>query len=484
MKIGQTSAVLFVSKLVGSALGFVSTLYMARVLGAEIMGIYALVMSVVGWLVILSRPGIGNAMIKRISEGEQQGEYLSASIIWIVTLMLLTLALIFLSQSLIGNYINEFESYVSFPVIWFVVVILIIDLFYRTEMTTLVALRKVHINGLLRAVRTGLRSFIQILLVIFGFGLFGMLMGYILSTIFIGLLGLYWIDLRPSRPTKSHFKSLFDYFKFSWLGGLKTRAFNETDIILLGVFVPTSLVGVYSVAWSLAVFLGLFSKSISLTLFPEISNKSVQETKQAIPELVDDSISYAGLIAIPGLVGGFMLGERLLRLYGDDFTSGATVLVLLILSIVFHSYQNQLMNALNALDRPDLTFRINAIFITLNIVLNIILIWQFGFVGAAVATSISACLSMLMAYYTLSRLIRFGSFMEETIRQVVAAVLMGVAVWAILEIIERNDLLNHNFTVIVLLVTTGSIIYFTILLGISEKFRETVDRNLRSELPI
>jgi O-antigen/teichoic acid export membrane protein len=47
MNLGQTSVVYFVSKLLGSVLGFVATIYFARVLGAEVLGQYALVLALI-----------------------------------------------------------------------------------------------------------------------------------------------------------------------------------------------------------------------------------------------------------------------------------------------------------------------------------------------------------------------------------------------------------------------------------------------------
>lgn len=57
---------------------------------------------------------------------------------------------------------------------------------------------------------------------------------------------------------------------------------------------------------------------------------------------------------IPGLVGDVILATRILRIYGDAFTQGH-VLVMLIVANLIVSYQNQLLNALGAIDRPDLS---------------------------------------------------------------------------------------------------------------------------------
>ena len=478
MKLGQTSVVVFLSKFVGSALGFVATLYFARELGAEVIGIYALVMTVVGWLILVAELGIGEALIKRISEGEQKGAYLTAAIVWVLSLAaVISIATIF-GQPLLESYISAFDQYVAISVIWFIVAIIFIKLFYGTVFRLLKGERKVHIAGLLNPIQVGGQSLIQIGLVFLGYGLLGMLVGSILGGILVGLLGLVWVTTRPSRPRKHHFRSLFDYAKFSWLGKFKHRAFNEIDILLLGVFVPTALVGVYSVVWSLSKFVQLFGSAIKSAMFPEISYTSSQDSDQAAAGMVEDSLAYTGLIAIPGLVGGVILSDRLLQLYGEEFVEGTTVLGLLILAVLIFSYQKQLMGGLNGLDRPDLAFRVNAVFIALNASLNLVLIWQYGIEGAAVASVFSTAVSFVLAYYMLSQMISFDFPYAQIARQWTAALAMGAIVFGGRQIIETTGLIGHNAIIVAVLVGLGAGVYFLILFAISTEFRKTVGRNL------
>jgi O-antigen/teichoic acid export membrane protein len=483
MKIGQTSIIVFLSKLLGSALGFIATLYFARELGAEVLGVYALVMTVVLWLILLADLGIGKAMVKRISENEEPGEYLTAAVVWISLLAtLLSVGAIF-AQPVLESYIGDFDQYVALSVVWFVVGLVFALLLYKTTLKILKGERKVHIVGLLDPVKIGGRSIIQIGLVVLGFGLLGMLAGAIVGITFAGAIGLLWVTIRPARPAKRHFRSLYDYAKFSWLGNLKSRAFNEVDILLLGVFVPTSLVGVYSVAWSLSKFLDLFGTAIRSTLFPELSRTSAQESKQAAAGMVEDALAYTGLIAIPGLVGGILLGDRLLMLYGEEFTDGSAVLGLLILAVLIFSYQKQLMGGLNGLDRPDLAFRVNVAFILLNAGLNLGLIRLYGIEGAAVATVLSTTISLGLAYYMLSQLITFQLPYGELSRQVVAALAMGVAVFWARKFLSSTGMVNNNAIIVVSLVGLGAGVYFLTLLVISTEFRATVDRNLPVDVP-
>lgn len=478
MKLGQTSLIVFLSKLVGSVIGFLATLYFARELGAEVIGIYALVMTVVGWLIVVPTRGFGHALTKRVSEAEEQGAYLSAGVVWILALAVATSFAVILAEPLLQAYMAEFNRYIVVSVVWFVVAAIFIKLFYKTTYSTLRGEQKVHISGLLTPVQKGGQGFIQIALVFLGYGLLGMLVGYIVGGIIVGLIGLVWVSSRPRRPKRRHFRSLFDYAKFSWLGGLESRAFKEADILILGAFVPTALVGVYSIAWTLSNFLDLFSNAVKGAVFPEISQISAQDSSQATAGMIDGALAYTGLIAIPGLVGGLILGERILRIYGEEFVEGTSVLGLLILAVLLYSYQQQLLNAINGLDRPNIAFRINAVFVALNVSLNLVLIWQFGIEGAAVATALSATVALGLAYRALFNLITFHIPYGEIARQWAAALVMGAIVWGGLEAIETTEVVTNNAIIVVGLVTVGAGVYFCALLVVSQRFRKTIGQNV------
>lgn len=484
MKIGQTSIIVFVSKVVASAVGFLTTLYFARVLGAEILGIYALVMTVVGWSTLVANFGISQAASKRISESDEEGAYLAAALVLLGLLLVLTSVTLLLLKPVLETYITDFSDYVTTSVVWFVILLLAASLFIHIVKHTLRGQQTVHISGLIEATNVGLYSLIQFVLVLLSFGLLGMLVGYLVGGLIAATAGVLWFRVRPTLPEKRHFRSLFEYARYSWLSGLKAKTFNQVDILILGIFVPSALVGVYSIAWSIAKFLDLFGAAVRETMFPEISQLSAEESKQAAAGLITDSLAYTGLIAIPGLVGGSVLAERLLRLYGDEFVRGTAIFGLLILAVLVYSYLKQLMNGLNAIDRPDLAFRVNITFILTNSVLNFVLIWAYGIEGAAVATVVSTVIALLLAYYLLSQLISFGIPVAALLRQAAAATVMGGVVFALLTVLDTTAIITNNAVIVVGLSGTGAMLYFVTLLAISTDFRETVDRNSPVDIPL
>jgi O-antigen/teichoic acid export membrane protein len=471
MRIGQTSLVFFISKIVGSILGFVATIYFARELGAGVLGTYSLVLAVVAWIGIAGTAGITGAVGKRMSEREDQSEYFTAGLLSLIVTFSIVGTLVYAFAGVLTAYIGE-------PLVNLVVLLILLRLLDTLIKGGLVGTDRVHIMGVLIPVRMLFRSVSQIGLVFLGYRLVGMLVGNALGFFLAALIGVWYLPISLTLPSKRHFQSLFSYAKFSWLASVENRVFGWIDISVLGLFVASGLIGIYSVSWTISTFFLSFSVAVSNAIFPQISNLSANQDEEAVASILTDALRYAGLILIPGVVGGFLLNQRILRIYGPEFQQGGTVLVVLLLSVLLRSYYNQMVTTFNAMDRADITFRINGVFIAANVMLNLALVYAFGWIGAAVATALSTGAGVVFASYYLRRLVTFEVPYADIGRQLLAAGIMGGTIVGLLWIERWYVNLQHNFALVLLLVSLGAGIYFVSLLYLSKHFRTTVSNNL------
>ena len=478
MRIGQTSFVVFGSTLLSSVFGFVATVYFARVLGPEVYGIYAIIVAVTAWLKLFGDLGISNAVTKRISEGAEQGAYMAAGGLLLATFAFVVTIGLVLGQEFINSYISDWEAYVEFSVVWFIIGLLLAWLAATFVLQVLHGQNLVHIAGMLEPVKTGLRSALQLGLVFLGFHLAGMIIGYIIGVTIAAIIGTLFVTIKLQRPRRRHIVSLYDYAKYSWLGGLKSRTYQDVDIIILAALVPIALVGIYAIAWSFIKLLKLFGKAVSSAVFPEISYLSTQESLDATSGFIEDAITYGGFIAIPGAIGGTLLAERLLLIHGPEYVPGTEVLWLMLFGVIFWAYMRQCLNALNALDRPDLSFRVNLIFVASNVILNILLILEFGWVGAAIASLLSTCCGFLIAYAFLKRIVDIRFPLREVGNQATAAVVMGAVILPVDQILRSTEILPFNVVGLLLLVPLGATIYIVTVFALSPSFRTIIERNL------
>jgi len=472
MRLGQTSIIYVISKFVASIIGFFGTIYFTRTLGEEIYGFYAITLALISWFGIVKSVGLSKAMIKRISEDQEPDAFLMAGVIikGILTIPVVLSVVVFQDQ---------INAYVGQPVAEFVVLLFVVSIVSGIVSASLKGRNLVHIYAPLSTAKKGTKTMFMIAFVYVGWELSGMFLGKALGTALITVVGLWFVKPSLVMPRWRHITSLFDFAKFSWLGSLRKKMYRDMDILVLGLFVPSGLTGVYAITYALTEFLDIFGTAIKNTLFPELSKRATADDYDMIRTLTNDSLSYAGLFLIPGIVGGTILGDRLMRIYGDGFEIGSQILPILLVGILVYSYNKQLLNTLNGIDRPNLAFRANLMFVVSNLILNVALVYTIGWVGAAIATATSAGIGLIFAFHYTRRHVAFTIPFNEIARQWSAALVMGLIVYAARRFGEANWawITDYNTVFVVGLVGLGAVVYFIVLLGISTEFRMTVINN-------
>lgn len=464
MKLGRKTTLTFLAEVVTTVVGFAATLYFARVLGDEILGTYFLVIAVVLWLKAVSGVSVETAVEKRISEGSDPPAYFTTG--------LAIEALVFIcAAALMIAFRERMRSYVDVPVVA-ILAILLLTLVFSYLGSVLQGNQRVHVSGLLQTLDRMVRAAVQVALVVAGYKLTGLLVGHAVGVAVAGVVAAVIVSIRFGRPERAHFENLFSYAKYSWLGGIRSRTFASVDTLVLGLFVSTGFIGVYEIAWNIASVLVIFSTAIVRVMFPTIS--AAEDDVDRVAELIEDAMAFTGLFVIPGLIGAVILGREILGIYGPAFQKGALVLVIHTVARLVQSYSDQFTSALMAIDRPDLSFRINVVFVAVNVALNFGLIATVGWVGAAVATAISATVAFVLSFRTLRGLVRFRVPTREIGNQVLASLGMGAVV------VAGDWYLEDTIAATVALVGVGATIYLVALLTFSPRFRKTVARNLYS----
>lgn len=465
MRYGRTSMVNFLSRIVMSLAGFIATIALTNTLGQERYGTYVVVVSVLAWVAVAGDLGITAAVKKRVSESTG-GNYVFAGII----VQLGLYAAVSVCLWILRPYLNAF---MEIEATWILIVLLGARLMANFVQSVLDGQHLVHVSSLLTPAEWTSRSLVQVALVLSGAGLSGAFAGYVAGAVVGILLGAYFVSISFSLPSRRDFGQLRSYAQFSWLASIKGRTFLSMDTLILAIFVSNSVIAVYEIAWNLASLFAIFGSSIRRTLFPEISELSSESgINDEITELLRVSLAYSGLFIIPGLIGGALIGDIVLQVYGSGFDTGYYILLILTFARLLYGYQGQFLTMLDAINRPDLTFRINVAFVAVNLVLNILLTWRYGWYGAAAATTTSAALGLTLGYYYTSRVMDVVVPLAEIGKQWIAAGVMVVIVYPL------RTVVGESLPVVTVLVGIGAGVYFFTLLMLSEEFRTTVQNNL------
>lgn len=381
MSIARTVFSRSILRIAGSLLRVVVTAYIAVFLGAATLGAYALYRTVVLFFSILTDLGIQQAIIKRISGREDQDEFFTAFLIVSLVLLAGTLWLLFLTRDIMAAYLGRDLFSLVF-----------LGLLGQTGVgvvnSTLIGENEIQTLSVLEFVQKSVMSVLQIILTAsVGLELRGLIWGEIIGFTFIVSAGAVIISETLTKPERHHFTELFDFSRYAWLTPISQRVRAKMDVVILGLFVPTMIVGVYELVWVVSSIFSYVPQALQTTLFPEVSERSAAEKR--IEELIGKSIEYSWVLVIPGVFGALIVGEQLLGSFGSVYQQGYITLVVLLGARVAMSTYDILTSYYSGINRPEVTFVGTLSVITANLIGNVVFVALFGLVGAAIATGLA-----------------------------------------------------------------------------------------------
>ncbi|WP_254280366.1 polysaccharide biosynthesis C-terminal domain-containing protein [Haloarcula marina] len=472
MRLGKTTLLHFGSQVVVSGAGFAVTWVISYLLGEEVLGQYAVIVGIgFFWLAIPIR-AVGNAVRKRISEGRDPEGYLGAGVVLNALVGVVLASAVLLGGELVAR-VSPNPSQTFFQILvqynLELAALVVSTVAYSTVAAGLEGQKRVAWAGWLQAFERITRSTAQVALVVLSFGVSALVASHAAALAVAAVVGLLTSELRPSVPTREEIRELVSYARYAWMSTLRSNVFGWMDTIVLSFFVGAGLIGIYEAAWGIASLLGMVSLSIRRTLFPEVSDLSEQGDYDYIRHILEEGLLFSGVFVIPGLAGALVIGERVLQFYRPSFGIGQPILVVLVLAYAADVYASQFLNVINAVDEPRAAYRVNVAFIATNLTLNVLLVWQFGWIGAAIATATASALRAVLGYRTLTRLIGRPSLpLREVGIEVVAAALMTAVV------VFARPIVPFRRSGTLMLVGIGAVVYVGALVGLSGRVREKV----------
>jgi len=290
------------------------------------------------------------------------------------------------------------------------------------------------------------------------------------------LIEFRFLDLRLVRFRWQHIKSLsvFSFWLFLTSGGV--LVFSQADTVLIGYFMENADVGVYRVVLQLTAVATFTTYALRTTLWPRVSQWGKRGETGLVEHSLSRAFTYSLILAVPVLTGGVILGDRLLYFfYGAGFALGYTTLVILLAVQVVNVFQYFFTMYLDALDFPKESFKVTAVGVGANIVLNIALIPLIGILGAAIATLVTMTLNAILARRALSRLITIRLERRSLLSIIKASAAMGVVVGAYRLLVPLSSV-----WVTLLAVAIGAGVYAVLILRFDREICTELQEILKS----
>lgn len=206
-----------------------------------------------------------------------------------------------------------------------------------------------------------------------------------------------------------------------------TTIYFKIDQPLLWALRPHAEAGWYGFAYKPFESLLFIPQSMLAVVFPVMS-VYYHQAKERLQPTIDLFFKALVLLGWPLTVGTVVLAHGLngmLHLYPQS----EPALRILAFGIVFMFASNTFIAALNAIDRQVLFTWAAAISMVVNVVLNVVLIPFYGYIGAAWATVATEVVLLSAAYVLVSRELYRAPLHRLAWKPLVAGVAMGAALW-------------------------------------------------------
>lgn len=379
---------LFLERLLRIAISFVVTIYVVRYLGPKDFGLYSYILSFSWLFASLSSLGLESITTREIVKNPAKKDEINGSVFFlrlvgsVVTIFLTGLTLIIIGEEtytailiLIASGSFIFQSFS------------VIEYYFRGTVEAKYNTYALSASVILSSALKILFIFLKAPLIYF---VFAVVFEYI--ALAAGLVLVYYSKKFSIFHWKYSKNLAISLFNDSWplaLSGIVVMVYMKIDQVLIKNMMSEEAVGFYAAAVRICEAWYFIPVTLCNAIFPAIVNaKNVSEEfyNNRMQKLYDLLAWLAIGIAIPVTLFSNQIIELL---FGNEFSQSAPVLTIYIWAgvAVFLGVASSQYLINENLTR--LAFSRNVVGMIINILLNLILIPNYGIIGSAVATFIS-----------------------------------------------------------------------------------------------
>lgn len=481
----QTSGVM-TSRVIGMAIGLASNVIFARVLGAELLGVYVLASTTLLFLSLVASFGMGHTFVRFIPVSLSRGDEPGAAGVF-----RLGARAVFASSVIFGVLLFALRNVVAGPIFKEPLLLPILPI---VAIGTVGATFQLVFGQTLRALkRTAQESFclevvnkttkLAIFLALVGFGLRLTGVAAALVAAYFVAAGAMLFLIGRHAPFLTHGPSTLPgpgreiaaFSSMMLFVGFMNYSLSISDRVMLGILGTSGDVGIYNTAFLISNVLALVFMGFNSSFAPIISELHHNGKRLELRSLYSSLTRTILIIILPAFCWIIGFGDDLLRVFGDEFVGGYAALVILGVSVVVRCAVGT-VGTLLVMSGHQRFNAVNIVIVTaMNVGLNLLLIPRYGLLGAAVATAVSVSLIDAVGLIEVRLLLKIHPYRRIFLKLLVAA----------LAALAGNLLLRWStpelpvFAILGILVATYAVFAGLLaLLGLERDDRLIIDRAL------
>jgi O-antigen/teichoic acid export membrane protein len=426
-KIARNTSVMMFAQLSGRFLTLFYVAALARYVGKVGIGQISTATTVNGILVLIVGPGLSTLLTRDVaSDFNKAGTYLTNTFF-----LRLLLGLPFL---IIVGIVSHVAGYPpdTIAIIYVYTAVYLIDALTEIVAATFQAYEHMEYVGGSEIARNLINVILSLIGIYLQWSLLAIALMSVVAVvcklgILLAILSARFVRPRISLDFNLSKALLFSSAPFGVLLILHTgRSLFGTFIISL--YYPAEVVGIYSAATFLIIVLQMIPGSFSKAIFPNFSSLHVHAPAD-LRRFYQICYKYLLVIGFPLGLGTMMVGDKAIMLiYGEEFASSAPVIRILGLFLfTIVGYSNGPL--LNATGRQTFFAWTEGTAIGMNILLSILLVPEWGPIGAAMALVASGIGTFFVHSTACHRQLDLSLPWRTMGKTLLATLAMGIAIY-------------------------------------------------------
>jgi O-antigen/teichoic acid export membrane protein len=423
-EMGKASATGSFQLLIGVAMSTiimaVGTIILGRLMTTEEYGLYGIVLIPLTTINLFRDWGINSAIIKYIAslrasqKGEEIYDIITAGLVFDVAS---GIALSFFSLAL-ATFIAStvFHRPESAFFIEIVSVSIISGSLLTASQAVFVGFERMELSSFTLICQAIVKTAVSPVLVFLGYSVLGAVIGYTLSFIAAGTIGLatfYFTLFRPLRKkrtayarakTSNFFKTLKTMLNYGVplsVSAVLGNILGQVYALTVPSFVSNTLYGNYATAANFSILLTFLTVPIGTVLFPAFAKLDPDNEHELVKTVFASSIKYTSMLLVPATIVIMALsGPMIGTLYGEKYVYGPFFLTIVVIGNLFALFGNVSSGSLlSGLGKTRILMIQSIATLIIGLPIGFLLIPMLGITGLIIANTIAGLPSMFWGLY-------------------------------------------------------------------------------------
>ncbi len=387
-----------VIKVIGVFCSISLSIFLARTIGAEGIGVINLTNKIILLAITLGLFGSFKFLIKEVAISHNQKDFdevgnVMHTAYWFNGFLTLIISVILILLSpLISNHIFMMPE-LKFPLI-IASIVLTPQVFSRIFSAGLAGYRKIWQSVLVDSTLS--IFFTLFFLLILWLNKIVLTINLVAICYALGRLGvtisvgIYWNKIFKNFSKRNkNFNKLLKTSKPLFIVSLVGIIINNGDVLILGLFSDANDIGIYSVCARITLLIIIILQITNSAVSPKIASLYSQNKIHDLELMIKKTTRFLFIIGSVFYILLILFGKPILSLWGNEFVTGYLVLLI----VGFGQFINISTGAVGAVllmtGYEKIQRKISLFFLFIFLLSCIILTNQFGIVGAALATCIT-----------------------------------------------------------------------------------------------